>query len=90
VLAAGTDNGHLFPTDGAYTPTALIGIAAVAVTAMTSIDVAGKRTARARADVRRSWALLVSTRAGHPADPMERMVTAACYPLWGAGRSSCA
>lgn len=37
VLAAGTDTGHLFPTDGAYTTAALIGIAAMAVAAMTSI-----------------------------------------------------
>jgi predicted MFS family arabinose efflux permease len=40
VLAAGTDTGHLFPTDGAYTTAALIGIAAMAVTAMTSIALA--------------------------------------------------
>src|SRR6185437_8533683 len=36
VLAAGTDTGHLFPNDGAYTTAALIGIAAMAVTTVTS------------------------------------------------------
>jgi predicted MFS family arabinose efflux permease len=40
VLAAGTDTGHLFPTDMAYTTAAWIGIAAMAVTAMTSIALA--------------------------------------------------
>lgn len=40
VLAAGTDIGHLFPTDAAYTTAAWIGIAAMAVTAMTSIALA--------------------------------------------------
>lgn len=35
VLAAGTDTGHLFPTDGAYTTAALIGIAAMVVAATT-------------------------------------------------------
>jgi MFS family permease len=43
VLAAGTDTGHLFPTDSAYTTAAFIGIAAMAVTAMTSIALAGQR-----------------------------------------------
>jgi predicted MFS family arabinose efflux permease len=37
VLAAGTHTGHLFPTEGAYTTAALIGIAVMAVTAMTII-----------------------------------------------------
>jgi MFS family permease len=40
VLAAGTDAGHIFPTDGAYTTAALVGIAAMAVTAITSIALA--------------------------------------------------
>ena len=37
VLAAGTATAHLFPTDGARTVAALIGSAAMVVTAMTSI-----------------------------------------------------
>ena len=40
VLAAGTDAGHLFPTDSAYTAAALVGIAAMAVTAVTSLALA--------------------------------------------------
>jgi predicted MFS family arabinose efflux permease len=43
VLAAGTDTGHLFPTDGAYTTAALIGIVAMAITAMTSLALARQR-----------------------------------------------
>ena len=37
VLAAGTDTGHLFPTDGAYSIAALVGIAAMALAALTSL-----------------------------------------------------
>ena len=37
ILAAGTDTGHLFPTDSAYTTAALVGIATMAVTALTSL-----------------------------------------------------
>jgi predicted MFS family arabinose efflux permease len=47
VLAAGTHTGSLFPTDSAYTTAALIGIAAMAVTAITSIALA--RTAEPKA-----------------------------------------
>lgn len=43
VLAAGTDAGQLFPVDIAYTIAALIGIAAMAVTAMTSLALARQR-----------------------------------------------
>lgn len=43
VLAAGTDTGHLFPNDGAYTTAALIGIAAMAITTMTSLALARQR-----------------------------------------------
>lgn len=43
VLTAGTDTGHLFPTDGAYTTAALVGIAAMAVTLMTSLALARPR-----------------------------------------------
>ena len=40
VLAAGTDTGHLFPIDGAYTTAALVGITAMAITTMTSLALA--------------------------------------------------
>jgi MFS family permease len=43
ILAAGTDSGHLFPNDGAYTTAALIGIAAMAITALTSLTLARHR-----------------------------------------------
>ena len=43
VLAAGTDTGHLFPTDGAYTTAALVGIAAMFLTALTSLVLARQR-----------------------------------------------
>ena len=46
VLAARTDTGHLFPTDGAYTTAALIGIAAMAVSAMTSIALARQHASK--------------------------------------------
>jgi predicted MFS family arabinose efflux permease len=41
VLAAGTEAGRLFPADRAYTTAALIGIAAMAVTAIMSLALAG-------------------------------------------------
>jgi len=37
MLAAGTNTGHSFPVDGAETTAVLIGIAAMALTAITSI-----------------------------------------------------
>jgi predicted MFS family arabinose efflux permease len=40
VLSADTDTGHLFPTDSAYTTAALVGIAAMAITALTSFVLA--------------------------------------------------
>lgn len=43
VLAAGTDTGHLFPNDHAYTTAALVGIAAMAVTALTAVSLARHR-----------------------------------------------
>lgn len=43
VLASGTDTGRLFPNDGAYTTAALVGIAAMAVTAMTSLALTRRR-----------------------------------------------
>lgn len=44
VLAAGTDAGHLFPNDSAYTTAAVIGIAAMAITTITSLALARQRT----------------------------------------------
>jgi predicted MFS family arabinose efflux permease len=41
VLAAGTEAGRLFPSDSAYTTAALIGIAAMALTAIMSLALAG-------------------------------------------------
>ena len=43
VLAAGTHAGRLFPTDGAYTTAAVIGIAAMAITVITSLALARQR-----------------------------------------------
>jgi predicted MFS family arabinose efflux permease len=48
VLAAGTETGQLFPTDNAYTTAALVGIAAMAVTAITSIALASASPAAVR------------------------------------------
>ncbi len=43
VLAAGTDSGHLFPNGSAFTTAALVGIAAMALAAITSIGLARQR-----------------------------------------------
>ncbi|MCG0283817.1 MFS transporter [Streptomyces sp. PSAA01] len=43
VLAAGTATGHIFPKDSAYTTAALVGLAAMAITTMTSLVLARKR-----------------------------------------------
>ena len=48
VLATGTEAGHLFPTDGAYTTAALIGIGAMALTTMTSVALARRRAPEAK------------------------------------------
>ncbi|WP_112244014.1 MFS transporter [Kribbella monticola] len=40
VLAAGTNPGRLFPTNGAYTTAALVGTAAMAITTITSLTLA--------------------------------------------------
>ncbi len=48
VLAAGTDSGHIFPNHGAYTTAALVGIAAMAITALTSLALARQRAAEAQ------------------------------------------
>ncbi|MEU1686479.1 MFS transporter [Micromonospora sp. NPDC005707] len=44
VLAAGTNPGRLFPNDGAYTTAALVGIAAMAITTLTSLALARQRS----------------------------------------------
>jgi MFS family permease len=44
ILAAGTDTGRLFPNDGAYTTAALVGVAAMAITTMTSLVLARRRS----------------------------------------------
>jgi len=43
VLATGTDTGHLFPNDHAYTTAALVGIAAMAVTTLAGLALARQR-----------------------------------------------
>ena len=45
VLAAGTDTGQLFPADGAYTAAAWIGVASMALTAITSVALTGEHAA---------------------------------------------
>ncbi|RDG37783.1 MFS transporter [Streptomyces corynorhini] len=50
VLAAGTDTGHVFPNDGAYTAAALVGVVAMAITMMTSLALARKRSPEAEAE----------------------------------------
>jgi hypothetical protein len=42
ILAAGT--GHLFPDDSAYTTAALVGIGAMAITTLTSLALARRRS----------------------------------------------
>ncbi|WP_149263447.1 MFS transporter [Actinomadura sp. K4S16] len=44
VLAAGTGTGRLFPDEGAYTTAALVGVAAMAITTMTSLVLARRRS----------------------------------------------
>lgn len=44
VLAAGTGTGRLFPDDGAYTTAALVGVAAMAITTMTGLVLARRRS----------------------------------------------
>ena len=51
VLAAGTDTAHLFPNDRAYTTAALVGIAAMANTTMTSLVLARQRSPEAEPTV---------------------------------------
>ncbi|MFI6764543.1 MFS transporter [Streptomyces sp. NPDC050355] len=47
VLAAGTDTGRIFPNDSAYTTAALVGIAAMAITTITSLVLARQRSPEA-------------------------------------------
>ncbi|HEU5428733.1 MAG TPA: MFS transporter [Actinocrinis sp.] len=47
VLAAGTATGRLFPDDGAYTTAALVGIGAMAITMLTSLALARRRSSEA-------------------------------------------
>src|SRR3954469_16044688 len=44
ILAAGTGPGHLFPDDSAYTTAALVGIGAMAITTLTSLALARRRS----------------------------------------------
>jgi hypothetical protein len=57
ILAAGTDTGHLFPNDSAYTTAALVGIAAMAITTMTSLALARRRSPEAEPTVAPAGAL---------------------------------
>jgi MFS family permease len=44
ILAAGTGPGHLFPDDSAYTTAALVGIGAMAITTLTCLGLARRRS----------------------------------------------
>jgi MFS family permease len=44
ILTAGTGLGHLFPDDSAYTTAALVGIGAMAITTLTSLALARRRS----------------------------------------------
>jgi hypothetical protein len=44
ILVAGTGPGHLFPDDSAYTTAALVGIGAMAITTLTSLALARRRS----------------------------------------------
>ncbi|SEK50311.1 hypothetical protein [Streptacidiphilus jiangxiensis] len=52
MLTAGTDADHLFPSDGAYTTAALVGIAAMAITTLTSLALARRSPGAAGRRVR--------------------------------------
>ncbi|MEU9469013.1 MFS transporter [Streptomyces avermitilis] len=51
VLDAGTDIGHVFPNDSAYTTAALVGIAAMAITTMASLVLSRQRSSKAETNV---------------------------------------
>jgi hypothetical protein len=44
ILASGTDPGHVFPGESAYTTAALIGIGAMVITTLTSLAIARRRS----------------------------------------------
>lgn len=44
ILATGTDTGHLFPDDSAYTTAALAGIGAMAITTLIGLALARRRS----------------------------------------------
>ncbi|MEB8338016.1 MFS transporter [Streptomyces endophyticus] len=46
ILATGTGPGHLFPDDSAYTTTALVGIGAMAITTLTGLALARRRSSK--------------------------------------------
>ncbi|TGB15397.1 MFS transporter [Streptomyces sp. MZ04] len=52
ILAAGTGPGHLFPDDSAYTTAALVGIGAMAITTLTSLALARRRSSETNPYVR--------------------------------------
>ncbi|MFC9399301.1 MFS transporter [Streptomyces sp. NPDC057027] len=52
ILAADTGPGHLFPDDGAYTTAALVGIGAMAITTLTSLALARRRSSETNPYVR--------------------------------------
>lgn len=52
ILAAGTGPGHLFPDDSAYTTAALVGIGAMAITTLTSLALARRRSSETNPQVR--------------------------------------
>ncbi|GGW58909.1 MFS transporter [Streptomyces lucensis JCM 4490] len=52
ILAAGTGPGRLFPDDSAYTTAALVGIGAMAITTLTSLALARRRSSETNPQVR--------------------------------------
>nr|WSX48312.1 MFS transporter [Streptomyces sp. NBC_00974] len=48
ILAAGTRPGHLFPDDNAYTTAALVGLGAMAITTLTSLALARRRSSETK------------------------------------------
>ncbi|MER5730260.1 MFS transporter [Streptomyces sp. NPDC002138] len=54
ILAAGTGRGHLFPDDSAYTTAALVGIGAMAITTLTGLALARRRSSETNPYVTRT------------------------------------
>ncbi|MCE0447246.1 MFS transporter [Streptomyces tricolor] len=50
ILAAGTGPGHLFPDDSAYTTAALVGVGAMAITTLTGLALARRRSSKKKRD----------------------------------------